>query len=191
MNIYSIVLFLHIVGALLLFAAMGIEFMTVSRLRSAATAEQARDWLSVLGSMRVIGPVALVTILVPGLYMAATSAGWQAWNILALLAMVVMAALGAASNAARMPAIGRSIGPLRGALPPEARVPLHDRIVWSSILIRIGIGLGIVLLMTLKPDVVGSIVTLVAFAAAGAAVAFATSGTAPGSTEPRGLERAS
>jgi len=180
MNIYSIVLYLHIVGALLLFVAMGIEFMTVSRLRSAATAEQAREWLSVLGSMRVIGPVALVTILVPGLYMAATSAGWQAWNILALVAMVVMAALGAASNAARMPAIGRSV-----------RARLRDPIVWSSILIRIGIGLGIVLLMTLKPDVVGAIVALAAFAVAGAAVALATSGTAAGSIEPRGLERVS
>jgi len=191
MNIYSVVLYLHIVGALLLFVAMGIEFITVSRLRSAATAEQARDWLSVLGSMRVIGPVALVTILVPGLYMAATSAGWQAWNILALAGMVVMAALGAASNAARMPAIGRSIGPLRGPVPPEARARLRDPIVWSSILIRIGIGLGIVLLMTLKPDAFGAIVALVVFAVAGAALALATSGTAPGSIEPRGLERAS
>jgi len=191
MNIYSVALYLHIVGALLLFVAMGIEFMTVSRLRSAGTAEQARDWLSVLGSMRVIGPVALVTVLVPGLYMAATSAGWQAWNILALAAMVVMAALGAASNAARMPAIGRSIGPLRGQVSPEARARLRDPIVWSSILIRIGIGLGIVLLMTLKPDAFGAIVALVVFAVAGAALALATSGTAPGSIEPRGLERAS
>ena len=190
MNIYSIVLYLHIVGALLLFVAMGIEFLTVSRLRWAGTAEQARDWLGVLGSLRVIGPVALVTILIPGLYMAATSAGWEGWNILALVAMVVMAALGAASNASRMPAIGRSIGPLRGPLPPEARARLRDRIVWASILTRIGIGLGIVLLMTLKPDLVGSAVALVAFALAGAAVAIATSGTAPGSMEPRGLGRA-
>src|SRR2546430_9068061 len=133
MNIYSIVLYLHIVGALLLFVAMGIEFMTVSRLRSAATAEQARDWLSVLGSMRVIGPVALVTILVPGLYMAATSAGWQGWNILALAAMIVMAGLGAASNAARKPVIGRSLGPLRGQVPPEVRALLRGPIGAPSI----------------------------------------------------------
>src|SRR2546425_13191536 len=110
MNIYSIVLYLHIVGALLLFVAMGIEFLTVSRLRSAGTAEQARDWLGVLGSLRMIGPVALVSIRIPGLYRAATSAEWEGWNILALVAMVVIAAFGAASNASRMPASGRSIG---------------------------------------------------------------------------------
>src|SRR3989442_107606 len=184
MNIYSIVLYLHILGALLLFVAMGIEFLTVSRLRSAGTAEQARDWLGVLGSLRVIGPVALVTILIPGLYMAATSAGWEGWNILALVAMVVIAALGAASNAARMPAIGRSIGPLRGPLPPEARAGLRDRIVWSSILTRIGIGLRIVLLMTAKPDLVGSAVALVAFALAGAAGRIRTPRAARGSWWP-------
>ena len=53
MNIYSIVLYLHIVGALLLFVAMGIEFVTVSRLRSAGTAEQVRDWLGVLDEKKL------------------------------------------------------------------------------------------------------------------------------------------
>ena len=184
MNVYSIILFLHTVGALGLFVALGIEFLTVSRLRSAGTAEQAREWLSVLGSIRVIGPLALATILVPGLYMAATSTGWQGWNVAALVAMVVMAALGAASNAARMPGIGRSIGPLRGALLAEARGRLRDPIVWSSILIRIGIALGIVLNMTVKPDTLGAVLALVAFALLGWAAALVTSRTAqPVATE--------
>jgi hypothetical protein len=174
MDVYSIVLFVHIVGALGLFVALGIEFLTVSRLRSAGTAEQAREWLSVLGSIRVIGPLALATILVPGLYMAATSTGWQGWNVAALAAMVVMAALGAVSNAARMPGIGRSIGPLRGALLAEARGRLRDPLVWSSILIRIGIALGIVLNMTVKPDVVAAVVVLIAFALVGWGAALVT-----------------
>jgi hypothetical protein len=174
MSVYSVVLFLHIVGALGLFVALGIEFLTVSRLRSAATAEQAREWLSALGGIRVVGPIALVTILFPGLYMAATSTGWQGWNVAALGAMIVMAALGAASNAARMPGIGRSIGPLRGPLPLDARLRLRDPLVLSSILVRIGIALGVVLDMTVKPDVLGALVGLVAFALVGAAAAFVT-----------------
>ena len=176
MNVYSIVLFLHIVGALGLFVALGIEFLTVSRLRSAVTAEQAREWLSVLGSVRVIGPLALVTILVPGLYMAATSTGWQGWNVAAIAAMVVMAALGG-SNGARVPGIGRSIGPLRGALPAGARARVRDPLVWSSILIRIGIALGIVLDMTVKPDLLGAVLVLIAFALLGWAAALVTSRT--------------
>lgn len=184
MSIYSLVLFLHIVGALGLFVAIGIEFLTVSRLRSAGTAEQAREWLSVLGSIRVIGPLALVTILVPGLYMAATSTGWQGWNVAAIAAMLVMAALGAASNATRLPGIGRSIGPLRGALPPEARARLRDPLVWSSVQIRIGIALGIVLNMTVKPDALGAVLALVAFALLGWAAALVTGrGAQPIATE--------
>src|SRR2546428_8552535 len=109
MNIYSIVLYLHIVGALLLFVAMGMEFVTVSRLRSAGTAEQVRDWLGVLGSLRVIGPGALLTILDPGLYMADTGAGWEGWDVLSLGAMGVMATLGAGSNAGRVTVRGPSV----------------------------------------------------------------------------------
>ena len=179
MNVYSIVLFLHIVGALGLFVALGIELLTLSRLRAAGTADQAREWLSALGSIRVIGPIALVTILLPGLYMAATSTGWQGWNVAALGAMVVMAALGAASNAARMPGIGRSIGPVRGPLPAEARLLLRDTFLWSSVLVRVGIALGIVLNMTVKPDVLGAVVVLVASAVVGVAAAYATGRSAP------------
>jgi len=174
MSTYSIVLFLHIVGALGLFVAIGIELLTVSRLRSAGTADQAREWLSVLGSVRLIGPLALVTILVPGLYMAATSTGWQGWNVAALVAMVVMAALGAASNAGRMPGIGRAIGPLSGALPSAARTRLRDPFVWSSIQIRAGIALGIVLNMTVKPDTFAAVLVLAAFALVGWAAALVT-----------------
>lgn len=191
MAVYSIVLYLHIVGALGLFVALGLEFVTVSRLRSAATAEQAREWLGVLRPLRVLGPLALAAILLPGLYMVATRAGWQPWNALALLAMVVIAALGAASNATRMPAIGRSIGPLRGPLPPEARARLRDPMVWSSVQIRIGIALGIVLLMTAKPDAIAAFIILIAFAIAGAVVAFATTGARPGPEAANALERAS
>jgi len=174
MSVYAIVLFLHIVGALGLFVALGIEFLTVSRLRSAQTAEQARDWLSALGPIRVIGPVALITVLLPGLYLAATSTGWQGWNVAGLGAMVVLAGLGAASNATRIPGIGRSIGVLRGPLPLEARLRLRDRLVWSSVIIRIGIALGIVFDMTVKPEVLGALVVLFAFALVAAAAAFVT-----------------
>jgi len=173
MDLYSIVLFLHIVGALGLFVALGIELLTVSRLRSAGTAEQAREWLSVLGSIRVIGPLALATILVPGLYMAASSTGWQGWNVAALVAMVVMAALGG-TNAARVSSIGRSLAPLRGALPAAASARLRDPFVWSSIQIRTGIALGIVLNMTVKPDILGAVLVLVAFALLGWAAALVT-----------------
>src|SRR3989442_14938782 len=113
MNIYSIVLYLHIVGALLLFVAMGIEFLAVSRLRSAGTAEQARDWLGVVGSLRVVGPVALVPILIPGLFMAGTKPGWEGRNILPRGPRAGIAARRPASQASRPAPRVRPNGPPR------------------------------------------------------------------------------
>ena len=188
MNVHSIVLYVHIVGALGLFVALGLEWTALARLRGAATAEEARGALGALAPTRVIGPLSLAAILVAGLYLTATSVGW---NVSSLAAMVVIAALGAAANASRMPALGRSIGPLRGPLDVALRARLRDPLLWSSIQVRVAIALGIVLLMTAKPDVVGAIVTLVAFAVAGAVAAFATSRASATSLEPRGLGSAS
>ena len=68
MNVYSIVLYVHIVGALGLFVALGLEWTALARLRGAATAEEARGALGALGPTRVIGPLSLAAILVAGLY---------------------------------------------------------------------------------------------------------------------------
>src|SRR2546428_13668331 len=98
MNIYSIVLYLHIVGALLLFVAMGMEFVTVSRLRSAGTAEQVRDWLGALGPLGGVRPGALGPDLVPGLFTAAPRGGWGGRDIPSPLAMGAGGTLGAGAT---------------------------------------------------------------------------------------------
>ncbi|HKW46824.1 MAG TPA: hypothetical protein VJN70_05245, partial [Gemmatimonadaceae bacterium] len=93
MSVYSIVLFLHIVGALALFAGIGVEQLTLFKARRADTNARARDWLSVLaGLRRVDGPAGLI-LLASGFYMGATRWGQQAWMGLAVLGMILMAAL--------------------------------------------------------------------------------------------------
>jgi hypothetical protein len=47
MNDYSITLFLHIVGALGFFVALGLEWTSLRQLRRATTAEHLREWLRV------------------------------------------------------------------------------------------------------------------------------------------------
>ena len=48
MNDYSIALFLHIVGALGLFMALGLEWTGLWQIRSAMTTEQVRGWMGIL-----------------------------------------------------------------------------------------------------------------------------------------------
>ena len=83
MTLYSIALFLHIVGALLLFVLLTIEGIS---LRQGFTAARLN---------RVLGPISALAILVPGLYMSVTPWGWRGW-IVAGLAVWVLIALGGA-----------------------------------------------------------------------------------------------
>ena len=160
MTLYSLVLFLHIGGALGLFVALGLEWTSLSFLRRAATGEQVREWLSVLGLTRRLGPIALVLILLPGFYMMATTWGGAAWILVALAAVVVIAILGATLTGARMGRIGRAAGTASGPISPELRNRLHDPVLRISVQTRGAMLFGIVFLMTIKPDLVGSLIVI-------------------------------
>ena len=106
MTLYSVTLFLHIVGALGLFAALGLEWTSLRQLRRATTAEQAHEWLNALGLVRRMGPASLTAIFLSGLYLVATAWGIVAWIAVALGAMLLLPPLGA-FNGLRLAAIGR------------------------------------------------------------------------------------
>ena len=129
MSLYSIALFVHIVGAILLGALLALEGFT---LRSGATAARLN---------RTLGPVSLLAILLPGFYMAA-QIGWQPWTAVGLAAYALIAAAGAYTG----------INVVRGRMSPRAAT--------ASWLIRTGIALAVVFDMTVKPDLVGSIVAV-------------------------------
>jgi hypothetical protein len=104
---YSILLFLHIVGAFGLFSTLAFEQAGLFNLRRAETNVQAREWLALMRApQRIQGPSALI-LLATGLYMMATRWPRQAWAGLGLVGMVVMAIIGIAVTARRMKAIGR------------------------------------------------------------------------------------
>jgi len=73
MNNYSIALFLHIVGALGFFVALGLEWTGLGQIRSAMTLEQVRAWMSTLKSVRKVGFASMLTTVISGFYMMARS----------------------------------------------------------------------------------------------------------------------
>ena len=54
MNDYSIALFLHIVGTLGFFLALGLEWTGLSQIRSAMTLEQVRSWMGILKNVHLL-----------------------------------------------------------------------------------------------------------------------------------------
>jgi hypothetical protein len=71
MDLYPLLIFLHLLGGVGLFIGLGIEVVAVRRLQRTVTADQARTWMGLLGEAVRIGPVAMVTILIAGVWMMA------------------------------------------------------------------------------------------------------------------------
>jgi hypothetical protein len=139
MSLYAIALFLHIVGALALFALLAIEGVSL------------RAGIPAGFVQRILGPISALFILVPGFYMVLTEAGWRGWAEVGLVSYVVIAVAGALTG----------VGVMRGRIStPTATI---------SWLARVGIALGVVFDMTLKPDVpVATVAVLVGLAGGGA-----------------------
>jgi hypothetical protein len=121
MSLYSIALFLHIVGALALFALLAIEGFSLGQGMGTARVN------------RILGPTSAVLVLFPGLYMVATTWGWQGWVVVGITSWVLIAVLGAATGIRLM--AGR----------------LSRQVATTSWLVRVGMALGVVLIMTVKP----------------------------------------
>ena len=144
MTLYSIALFFHVVGALLLFVLLTIEGVGL-RVGFASTSMN-----------RLLGPISAVTILVPGIYMMATTWGWRGWIVVGLTAYVAIAVLGAYTG----------ISLLRGRMSTQTAT--------LSWLARVGLALGVVFDMTVKPNPLVAVICVLAGLAVGAGVGLAT-----------------
>jgi hypothetical protein len=73
MTAYALALFAHLLGVVTLFAAIALVETAGIRLRRAATVEQVRLWVDLTRSAAPLFPVAVLTVLGSGLFMAADS----------------------------------------------------------------------------------------------------------------------
>lgn len=132
MIIRSTLLFAHVVGVLLLFIAIALEWVSLT---SAAT----DAWTSVRARLPRVYGMAMGLTLLTGMVLAArVGVHGFAWVRLALGGIVLMATLGAISR---------------------RRVPAHP-FVRVSLLTRTAIALAIVYLMIAKPETVPSLIVM-------------------------------
>jgi hypothetical protein len=184
MDSYVISRFLHILGALGLFMAIGFEWLGVPRLARSATRDDALAWLGVTSLAGRIGAVSLALILLPGLYMAGTRWGFTDWPVAALVGMVVMALLGGLLSGRPMAGLGRAIGAEHGPLSPAVLERLRSPALAMSLWTRTTVLLGIVGLMSFKPDLLTSLVVLALALVIGAVLSIAVARRAQRSPRP-------
>ena len=179
MTVYSIALFLHIVGALLVFVTLAVEGIALRLLRRANTLEEARSAAALLRLNRIVGPISAFGVLIPGLYMTATTWGWIPWILIALGAWALIAVFGAV-NGIRIVALERNLSGESGPAAQAVRARTEDPVFVISWFTRAGLALGVIFLMTVKPDLAGAAIAIVVAAAAGVGLGLAVTNRAAG-----------
>lgn len=157
MTAYAIVLFFHFVGMVGLFVGYGLEWTGSSLLRRATTSDQARSALALYRlSMPTSGPGLLVLILSGG-YLATVTGGMrQGWISGALLGIVFALGLGFVFILPRVRTIRAAIPEGNAPLPETALARAGDPMVATLIRVRFLLALGIVALMTSKPQLLST-----------------------------------
>jgi len=150
---YAIALFCHFVVMVGLFVGYGLEWTATSLLRRAKTSDQARFALSLYRqSMPISGPGLLILILSGGYLASRTGAMRQGWISGALLGIVFALGIGFVFVLPRIRTMRAAIPEGSAPLAAPALTRVNDPMVVTFIRIRFMVGLGIVVLMTSKPQ---------------------------------------
>jgi hypothetical protein len=168
MLLYASLLFVHVLGAIALFAAIAVEVVSLASFEMTQDSREARTWLGRLTIPFRLGPPAMLAILLSGIAMMATRWGHQAWLVAAFIGLVAMGAIGGLVSV-------RGLRRLRAALELETGPALSDAFrsvrsrtsLVASVVLRATLGIGIVALMSFKPDALGSSLVLAAAAVVG------------------------
>jgi hypothetical protein len=161
MTVISIVLFLHVVGALALFIGYGIEWTASSLFRNASSTEQLRAWLRVFKVSPPLSGAGLGVVLLSGGYLASlTGAMKQGWIPATLIGIFAALALGFGLILPRMRGIRSALPAGNEPLSAPLRARLTDPILLTAIRVRVMLATGIVYLMAAKLALVPSLAVL-------------------------------
>ena len=169
MAAYNLALFAHVLGSVALMGAALTEFLMLLGVRRARSAEAVREWIGLRRVIVPAFPLSSVLIVVSGIYLMLAQWRWSdPWILLGLLGQIAIGVSGAAIQGPRLRAIEQAAqGAPDGPVPADVAARIHDPLVWGEICTSTAGVLGIVFLMTFKPDLLGSLLTMAVAVAAG------------------------
>ena len=162
---YSIILFVHVLAALFLASSMSIEMLGLSRMRRVNAVGEAQTWVNVAPRLPAIAGICALVLLLSGGYLTSMMTGWGfGWPGVALGAMFLIAPF-ASITSKRMRRVRQEL--LNPANATAALDRVKDPFLKVSLSVRSWILVGIIALMTTKPDLGISLLTIAISAAVG------------------------
>lgn len=150
---YMLALFFHFLGLVGLFVGYGLEWIVSALFRKATTTDQVRAWLRVYRtSLPISGPGLLVLILSGGYLASLSGAMKEGWLSASLLAILFALGIGFVLILPRVRAIRGALPEGSAALPANVVALLQAPAIPTLIRVRGVLALGIVYLMTVKPQ---------------------------------------
>src|ERR1700704_2684653 len=156
MTLRSLVLFVHVTAVLTMFAALSFEALSLFELRRASTLTELRRWIDPLPHLPSLARGSLFLVSLSGAYLTVRMSAFElAWPKVAVGALLLIAPLGALTGW-RLRAIRRASVETK-AINSDLTSRLQDPFLKVSLSIRLSLLLGILLLMSAKPDLWESI----------------------------------
>lgn len=175
MDLYHVMLFAHILGAVVLVGQGFLVPLLNGAIRRTATVSSLKEWIGLGQKLAKTGGPAAGLVLVSGLYMGITAHSFrQGWLAVSLVLFLIGGGL---ATGVIDPMLGRFMAAAEaapaGVVPPELRATLMSpklHVIESALF---GMDLAIVFLMTNKPGWGGALTaTAVGLAIAAGRVAF-------------------
>lgn len=164
--IYKLALFLHVTGALFVSAAIAIEWICLILFRKTDTIQRIEESVGYYAKVGKLGDIGAFLLLIPGIYMMITVWNVASWAICGFFGLLSIGLIGGVVTGRTMKKIANLIK-VQNQLVHELRQLLNNNSLWLSIKVRTAILLGVIFLMTAKPGLTGSIITLAASIVAG------------------------
>lgn len=172
MDVYHLVLFVHICALLAAIGASALVHVSEIRMQAAQTKGEVRQWGMLAGSMDKVFPLALLTLFATGAYLVASRWAWNLGWVDVAVGGVVLLFLGGGFLGSRGKALMRATegdphAPVDGVLMRVMRDPLTRSISSGNT----GLAIGIVFIMVNKPPLLGALAALILAVAIGVVLA--------------------
>ena len=164
MNVYPLMLFIHVTSDIGIFVGVGAWLFGLAALRRAQDTSQVRALAALIHGSEPLSVISSLLTIASGLYMLLTVWGWRtSWALVALASIILcLPPLLLGVIEPRLKSILQLAREAPdGPVPMPLKTLIHDPLLGTSLQALAAVVVGIVFLMTTKPSLVGAITAMI------------------------------